>query len=252
MNEEAFTPRRPWQVTPFLIQGFLIEDDVQIRKLQQCCQHVYVDPSRSVGIDLPGAPQGKPEVPQAPRLAVTTRTVSLMRDGSQQRPDFYEVLRFVRARNEARRTEHAAGPGAPDPGRNAFASVAASISHVAPEKPSTAILPERRRETRASAEDDGGLMQYATSWLKPLSDWLRGDAAADGDADNPAGRISRTAAYKDEVPLEEEMVRAHPLYEEAQNSVEQLIFELEDQRTPDLEQVRHSVAGLVSRSEEHT
>src|SRR5574340_930967 len=140
MSEEAFTPRRPRQVsqpggnvservavgdlrrgmfvaeldrpwlgTPFLIQGFLIEDDVQIRQLQQCCQHVYVDPSRSAGIDLPGAPQEKPDVSQAPRLAVTTRTVSLMRDGPQQRPDFYEVLRFVRAKNEARRTGHFPG-----------------------------------------------------------------------------------------------------------------------------------------------
>ena len=38
---------RPWLDTPFLIQGFLLEDDHDIQTLQQLCHHVYVDPIRS-------------------------------------------------------------------------------------------------------------------------------------------------------------------------------------------------------------
>jgi HD-GYP domain-containing protein (c-di-GMP phosphodiesterase class II) len=40
---------RPWIDTPFLLQGFLIEDDQQIRQLQRHCQFVIVDRARSVG-----------------------------------------------------------------------------------------------------------------------------------------------------------------------------------------------------------
>lgn len=40
---------RPWVDTPFLIQGFLIEDEEQIRALVQHCQYVMVDRSRSTG-----------------------------------------------------------------------------------------------------------------------------------------------------------------------------------------------------------
>ena len=37
---------RPWLETPFLFQGFYIENDEQIRDLQSYCQHVDVDADR--------------------------------------------------------------------------------------------------------------------------------------------------------------------------------------------------------------
>jgi len=40
---------RPWVDTPFLLQGFLIEDEEQIRALVQHCQYVMVDRTRSTG-----------------------------------------------------------------------------------------------------------------------------------------------------------------------------------------------------------
>lgn len=40
---------RPWLGTPFLMQGFLIEDQAQIEQLQALCQTVQIDPAHSVG-----------------------------------------------------------------------------------------------------------------------------------------------------------------------------------------------------------
>ena len=40
---------RPWLGTPFLLQGFLIDDEAQIRQLQALCRLVYVDRRRSIG-----------------------------------------------------------------------------------------------------------------------------------------------------------------------------------------------------------
>lgn len=40
---------RPWIDTPFLLQGFLVEDQDQLAQLRQFCQWVVVDPQRSVG-----------------------------------------------------------------------------------------------------------------------------------------------------------------------------------------------------------
>jgi hypothetical protein len=39
---------RPWLGTPFLLQGFLIEEDREIAQLRQCCREVFVDPLRSL------------------------------------------------------------------------------------------------------------------------------------------------------------------------------------------------------------
>jgi len=40
---------RPWVDTPFLLQGFLIEDDEQIAALRSHCEYVIIDRARSVG-----------------------------------------------------------------------------------------------------------------------------------------------------------------------------------------------------------
>ncbi|HQR52134.1 MAG TPA: DUF3391 domain-containing protein [Burkholderiales bacterium] len=61
---------RPWLDTPFLIQGFLLDDAGDIETLQQLCHHVYVDPLRSIipvprrasgeGAGVPGTPTRRP------------------------------------------------------------------------------------------------------------------------------------------------------------------------------------------------
>src|SRR5215208_5133720 len=71
---------RPWVDTPFLLQGFLIEDQEQIAALQTHCEYVVVDRSRSVGdqyeagpgMARPGAnapPAARPAAPQSQRPA---------------------------------------------------------------------------------------------------------------------------------------------------------------------------------------
>src|SRR6185295_5982361 len=40
---------RPWVDTPFLLQGFLIENDEQILALRTHCEYVIVDRARSTG-----------------------------------------------------------------------------------------------------------------------------------------------------------------------------------------------------------
>lgn len=42
---------RPWLDTPFLIQGFLLDDKDDLRTLEHFCRYVYIDPLRST-IDL--------------------------------------------------------------------------------------------------------------------------------------------------------------------------------------------------------
>ena len=40
---------RPWIDTPFLLQGFLLEDNEQLQQLRQHCEWVMIDPQRSIG-----------------------------------------------------------------------------------------------------------------------------------------------------------------------------------------------------------
>jgi HD-GYP domain-containing protein (c-di-GMP phosphodiesterase class II) len=49
---------RPWVDTPFLLQGFLIEDDEQIAALRAHCEYVMVDRARSTGDEYEAPPVG--------------------------------------------------------------------------------------------------------------------------------------------------------------------------------------------------
>jgi HD-GYP domain-containing protein (c-di-GMP phosphodiesterase class II) len=51
---------RPWLDTPFLIQGFLLEEESDLKTLQQLCRHVYIDPLRSTADLLQARPAHQP------------------------------------------------------------------------------------------------------------------------------------------------------------------------------------------------
>lgn len=58
---------RPWEGTPFALQGFLVRTPNQIRMLAELCQHVWVDMLRSVDTRSPAIGGTAPLPSQAPR-----------------------------------------------------------------------------------------------------------------------------------------------------------------------------------------
>ena len=66
---------RPWIDTPFLLQGFLIEDDDQLAQLREFCQWVLVDPQRSTGDEYSSpakkAPIERRDLGTEPRVQIT-------------------------------------------------------------------------------------------------------------------------------------------------------------------------------------
>ncbi len=53
---------RPWIDTPFLLQGFLIEDEEQLLQLREVCNWVIIDPVRSIGAEFEW--RKKPAIPR--------------------------------------------------------------------------------------------------------------------------------------------------------------------------------------------
>ena len=69
---------RPWTETPFLFQGFVLEDEQQLETLKKYCKKVYVDPEK--GADLPErsqlmtGPAVKPQ-PESVLASITRKVV---------------------------------------------------------------------------------------------------------------------------------------------------------------------------------
>lgn len=88
---------RPWIETPFLMQGLLIENTAQIATLQQYCQQVSVDRSRSLGDAYAPRDHGRDRPRQPGSLPV-------FRQATDARPnDFAAICRQLRIEPVLRR-----------------------------------------------------------------------------------------------------------------------------------------------------
>jgi HD-GYP domain-containing protein (c-di-GMP phosphodiesterase class II) len=65
---------RPWVDTPFLLQGFLIENEEQILALRTHCDYVIVDRARSTGDQFEAAPASATGVVRAPGAGAAAAT----------------------------------------------------------------------------------------------------------------------------------------------------------------------------------
>ncbi|HGG60852.1 MAG TPA: HD-GYP domain-containing protein [Gammaproteobacteria bacterium] len=81
---------RPWEESPFLLQGFRLSTPEEVEQLRACCEYVYIDPRRS---DLDVRPAGRQAVGyKAATEVVKSQVVSKSADSvnlssSRPRPD---------------------------------------------------------------------------------------------------------------------------------------------------------------------
>lgn len=127
---------RPWVGTPFLLQGFLIEDDATLEQLRSLCRFIYVDRSRSVGEQY-AAPGSEP--PER-RVAAPPRRAAVVPGGPQL--GFLDAIAHVRrGRLDAEAARRIAGD--PIPGRPETLSVERELIRVSPVVAQTEIVFEQ-------------------------------------------------------------------------------------------------------------
>lgn len=86
---------RPWVGTPFLLQGFLIDDDRTLEQLRECCRFIYIDRSRSVGEHY-APPQDDAGAPHAGHGAQRQAVTDAGPGASGNQLSFLEALALVR------------------------------------------------------------------------------------------------------------------------------------------------------------
>lgn len=72
---------RPWTETPFLFQGFIIKSSEEVSKLQEYCEHVFIDVERGsapsdqdMGMYIPSGARAVPDAKRAPANAKDKRS----------------------------------------------------------------------------------------------------------------------------------------------------------------------------------
>ena len=110
---------RPWLDTPFLLQGFILDNVEDLAQIQRLCQHVFVEPDRSTPeaiakLSLPASNPDKEKL--APKLSSPSATQSIIVTSAStaKKPSLFSDLKEI-AKSAAGKTASESLP--PDPVR---------------------------------------------------------------------------------------------------------------------------------------
>jgi HD-GYP domain-containing protein (c-di-GMP phosphodiesterase class II) len=147
---------RPWMDTPFLLQGFLVENEEQLQQVIDCCQWVMIDPQRSTGLAYE-APVRQKFVPE--RREVDEDEKRLIVRSVSAAPTQAENDHADRAATRAMQKDLAQAKreavAAPPKGKTVFAvnmRTAQRDANTEPEDTSTPIERARRRTSMGAPE----------------------------------------------------------------------------------------------------
>jgi len=228
---------RPWLETPFLMQGFLIEDGQTLQQVRDLCRFVYVDWQRSTGMHHKAARKQSVAVQ---RKHAEASTIRVRRDElpPPATRDFVDVLRWLRS-----------GGSPPE----------AAAEHHQGGFFRSEVVPDRQRGKPgvqsaggSGAESDGVLKSMLSRWFGPggppawrsKSGGIAGGQGVDG-AEEFEFEDGTDWEPSEFVAVEDELIEAEPAYAEAQASVKQLVQDVHDNLQPDMERMRNSVEDMM-------
>ena len=231
---------RPWLDTPFLLQGFLADSQVEIDTLLKYCSYVYVDLELS-----------------SPEVADTIRR-SEMRDGAP--PAAREPS--PRDRPGAVETQPPA-PVADDPAKVPVERRSATAGRVYKTRADVRISSDTRqrfrqfvRQTADTTQDTGepGAIARTIGWLRQLLGRGGDIRRALGERD----RSNRDAVrawlpqdiqldtYDDLLSMEEELPRARSAFSRSEDVLKTLVTDVKAGRVPQVSEVAGAVDDMVS------
>ena len=242
---------RPWLDTPFLVQGFLIEDEQTLAQLRQTCRKVTVDLRRSAvnDTDCPAAPREPPATveakvgrvistpakPRKPRRSLFPRWLHEMfaargntKPEVDEKPSLARLLRRDSRTSSVKTANHlfVSGPADAAPPVNA---------------------PERRQSVALGPRKD------LLAWLRDQLERVRFSApdepsAADGSGLSQASRLKRSGhgpTVYHNVPLEQELQSADDSFGAAIDMLGAVMHDIRVGKGLEIEAVESVVEDLV-------
>jgi HD-GYP domain-containing protein (c-di-GMP phosphodiesterase class II) len=221
---------RPWIDTPFLLQGFLIEDEEQLRQVIDSCQWVMIDPQRSTGMAYEPPAKPKPKVIEkrevSDELRVHITHVEAPADGTYYLSDDEQRTADANAAAGKRVSDarKAKGGNAGDNNEREWAIQMRATSEPAPVDETEAAIAAAKLRTSAPRNEGGGLRglfgqlkESARSlFLKRDKDNIDYDLV-DSDVDEAGAYIRpsfipenvQLVIYENKLTVEEEIAFAH-------------------------------------------
>lgn len=229
---------RPWLDTPFLLQGFLVEDERTLEQLRRICEHVIVDRARSVGVEYRADPKQTRE--PANRIARV----------------MHRIVPTITANVSQGSVRDAGGDSS-----GSDTAVEESEEGRSASRPQSAIsgspsIHIRQRGDGRGASDDapdeieqahGGGDAGLFGWFRQLLPQRRGRLSADGsgEIDLPQNNLPPLIRVHETMPVQQELAQANETYNKAKQFLQKTVHDIKVGKGIEIEAVESVVVDLV-------
>ena len=242
---------RPWAGTPFLLQGFLLDDQADLDKLRSICEFVFIDRTRSVGEQF--AAPTKQNVAIKREGAVfrikdpgkntsSTKANSATAQKITEKSSFIDILRELKGYQAPKNAERNSQDGTIYNVRHGASTAAQeALPHTA--QTSTAQKSIGKQLTEDVSGGLGGFFSglFKRNKLKPTLDKTTENDKASDDNDESY----RIIIYEEEPPVENEIAIIYPVYEESQIATRAIFDAVANQQHLDLTAVSGILDSMV-------
>lgn len=239
---------RPWEGTPFLLQGFVLSNDEQIGALRRLCSFVYIDRTRSTGEHF-AAPKkedvsvkregsvvrlkdpSKIETPKVP--ATNTQNKSTNKNG------FLEVLRDIKNFQAPKNNERASQDGTLF---NMKYGADSAIQTTLPYEKS-----ENYSQQTVAKDLTSGIGGFFSGLFKrdKLKSHVDGVPLGKNPTTQNADDHYVVRIYEEEPPVENEIAAIYPVYEQSQIATREIFDSVANAHDLDLTAVSEVLDNMV-------
>ncbi|MGP1715867.1 MAG: HD-GYP domain-containing protein [Methylophilus sp.] len=226
----------PWLDSPFILQGFLIENETQLNELRTLCREVMVDRNMSIGGHF--APQKREKVTGVSRTAsvrqVDTRSSTATHSRTSPSPNSF--LKVVHALREGKVPPVVDVP-------NAQSDSPAATHAPTQSKPAKAKTPQKHYQ------------QASVSFWNRLYNWLYGlRTPQKKNADSDLIKLQKTAQAHPEsmaalIPVELEIVEVYPQFAKTEADTRDVFEKIALGTNVDLVHVSQSLDNMLQSIE---
>jgi HD-GYP domain-containing protein (c-di-GMP phosphodiesterase class II) len=253
---------RPWIGTPFMLQGFLLDDEEDLETIIKLCKFVYIDRTKSTGNSF--APPTKQEIAIKRDGAIlrvrdpssvgkpSSKPSASLKQPFTSKTSFLDILRELknykspenvaseRKENEAYNIRH---------GANTAAQVALPYGNdkntqKPGQNPAQKTAPKAPEESASITEQIGGFFGGLFSRDKSKSSSSSSPTEKKNTKQNQDDSYVLTF-YEEEAPVENEIAVVYPIYEQSQIATREIFENVANNQDLDLTAVSDILDGMV-------
>jgi HD-GYP domain-containing protein (c-di-GMP phosphodiesterase class II) len=235
---------RPWVGTPFMLQGFVLDDQADIDKLQALCTFVYIDRTNSIGNQFAATPQQNVAIkregavvrardPSKNKVTITGRKNPLSNKSS-----FVDILRELKNYQAPQNAERTSQDGTT---YNVKYGASTAAQEAFPYQTESAV--DQKPITQHLAEDIGGFFSglFKRNKLKTNIDKASESNKTKKDSDESY----KITIYEEEPPVENEIALIYPVYEQSQIATRAIFDAIASEQNLDLTAVSEILDNMV-------